>query len=124
MRFMGLVTAIATIGALPPSSRQAAVVPGPAWGQAIGGLRIGIATVNDRTIPSADTQFDVALENNGAADFVLNLGYMLANGKVMFPSAIRLVLTDPSGRRGSWNTLIANTRASPGAWTTSRSACE
>jgi len=98
MRFMGLVTAIATIGALPPSSRQAAVVPGPAWGQAIGGLRIGIATVNDRTIPSADTQFDVALENNGAADFVLNLGYMLANGKVMFPSAIRLVLTDPSGK--------------------------
>ena len=96
MKFVGLV-AIAIIGALPTASRQASVVPGPAWGQAIGGLRIGIATVNASTASPADMAFDVALENNGTADFVLNLGHMLANGKVMFPSSIRLVLTDSSG---------------------------
>jgi len=43
-------------------------------------------------------QFEVALENTGTADFVINLGYMLANGKVMFPSSVRLILTDPSGQ--------------------------
>jgi hypothetical protein len=95
MQLVGLVTAIAIIGALPPSSPQAPLVPGQAWGQANGGLRIGMATVNGGAALSEDVQFDVALENTGAADFVLNLGYMLANGKVMLPWSIRLVLTDP-----------------------------
>ena len=73
-------------------------MPGQAWGEASGGLRIGIATVNRGTGPSADVQFEVALENTGAADLVLNIGHMLANGKVMFPASIKLVLTGPSGQ--------------------------
>jgi hypothetical protein len=39
----------------------------------------------------------VALQNIGNTDFVVNLGFMLANGKVMFPEAVRLSLTDPAG---------------------------
>jgi hypothetical protein len=93
-----LVMTIAAIGLLPPSSSQAPLASGQAWGQANGGLRIGIATVERDRVPSADVQFDVGLENTGPADVVINVGYMLANGKVMFPSSIGLVLTDPSGR--------------------------
>ena len=35
----------------------------------------------------------VAFENTSQSDFVLNLGIMLANGKVMLPTGIRLSLT-------------------------------
>jgi hypothetical protein len=98
MKPVGLVAAIAAIGLLLPSSREAPLTAGQAWGEPSGGLRIGIAAVNRDSASSADVPFDVALENTGAADFVLNLGHMLANGKVMFPSAVRLVLTDPSGQ--------------------------
>jgi len=97
MKLVGLVAAITAIGLLSPSSREAPLMAGQAWGEPNGGLRIGIAAVN-RDRASADVQFEVALENTGTADFVLNLGYMLANGKVMFPSSVRLVLTDPSGQ--------------------------
>jgi hypothetical protein len=97
MKLVGLVAAITAIGLLSPSSREAPLMAGQAWGEPNGGLRIGIAAVN-RDSASADVQFEVALENTGTADFVLNLGYMLANGKVMFPSSVRLVLTDPSGQ--------------------------
>jgi hypothetical protein len=98
MKLVGLVAAIAAIGLLPPSPRHAPPMAGQAWGEPNGGLRIGIAAVNPDNASSADVQFEVALENTGAADFVLNLGHMLANGKVMFPSSVRLVLTDPSGQ--------------------------
>jgi hypothetical protein len=97
MKLVGLVAAITAIGLLSPSSREAPLMAGQAWGEPNGGLRIGIAAVN-RDGASTDVQFEVALENTGTADFVLNLGYMLANGKVMFPSSVRLVLTDPSGQ--------------------------
>lgn len=80
------------------SSSREAPAHGQAWGKPYGGLRIGIATVNRDSASSADVQFEVAFENIGTADFVLNLGYMLANGKVMLPFSVRLVLTDPSGQ--------------------------
>lgn len=41
--------------------------------------------------------FEVSFNNAGTSDFVLNLGHMLANGKVMFSNAVRVVLTRPSG---------------------------
>ncbi|MEO8271421.1 MAG: hypothetical protein ABI557_16990 [Aureliella sp.] len=40
----------------------------------------------------------VAFENVGNEDTVLNVGRMLANGKVQLPSALRLLLTDKSGQ--------------------------
>jgi hypothetical protein len=41
--------------------------------------------------------FTLAFQNTGDRDFVLNLGLMLANGKMMTPSAVRLILTDSAG---------------------------
>jgi hypothetical protein len=55
-------------------------------------------SVNSGTLPPVGAKFYVALQNTGDADFVVNLGHMLANGKVMFPAAIHLILTDPPGK--------------------------
>lgn len=84
---------IATCLAMPheiPS--QSFVSTSPLWGPSVEGLRIGISA------PSATIQwparFTVSLQNTSDADFVVNLGSMLANGKVMWPEAVRLVLTD------------------------------
>jgi hypothetical protein len=38
-------------------------------------------------------EFSLAFENTADADFVLNLGSMLANGKVMFPAVREDALT-------------------------------
>jgi hypothetical protein len=65
------------------------------WGQSVDGLRIGIAAGS--RVPSSGAKFNIALQNTGHSDFVVNLGMMLANGKAMFPSAVRLALTDPAG---------------------------
>ena len=97
MKLLGLVAAITAIALVQPVC-QAPLMAGQALGEPNGGLRIGISAVNRDSASSADVQFDVTLENTGTADFVLNLGCMLANGRVMFPSSVRLVLTDPSGR--------------------------
>lgn len=61
-----------------------------------GGLRLGVS-VRSGNLPPTAVEFDVALQNVGDNDFVVNLGFMLANGRVMFPRAIRLLLTDPAG---------------------------
>jgi hypothetical protein len=65
------------------------------WGVASNGLRMGISASG--VSPAGGMTLDVLLENVGTDDFVLNLGHMLANGKVMFPDAVRLVLTRPDG---------------------------
>jgi hypothetical protein len=72
------------------------VLAGPqVWGPSTNGLRIGISPVSRGKLPPASAQFYIALQNTGDSDFVVNLGHMLANGKVMFPKAVRLTLTDP-----------------------------
>lgn len=42
--------------------------------------------------------FHVTLENAGDKDVMLNLGMMLANGKVLLPEAIHLILIDSAGK--------------------------
>jgi hypothetical protein len=42
--------------------------------------------------------FRVELHNQGDHPFVLNLGFMMANGKKQYPDAIRLSLKDSSGK--------------------------
>ncbi|MBL7043046.1 MAG: hypothetical protein ISR77_30720 [Pirellulaceae bacterium] len=63
---------------------------------AIEGLELSILSV------SADSndpiRLKVVFENVSDRDIVLNLGMMLANGKVQLPEEIRLTLTDESGR--------------------------
>jgi hypothetical protein len=77
-------------------SSQSLPPPSQAWGPSADGLRIGISAIST-TVPSLGPQFMVALQNISDTDFVVNLGFMLANGKVMFPEAVRLSLTDPAG---------------------------
>src|SRR5262245_31659996 len=60
------------------------------------GIRISIA-VNCGTLLPTGAEFWVTLQNTSSSDFVVNVGQMLANGKVMFPTAVRLFLTDPAG---------------------------
>jgi hypothetical protein len=69
MKLLGLVTAIAIIGALPLSSSQVPIVPGQAWGRPNGGLRIGITTIDRDTASSADVQFEVAARKHRARGF-------------------------------------------------------
>lgn len=66
------------------------------WGPSADGLRIGLAVLSG-TDPGLSPQFEVSLQNTGKDDFVLNVGYMLANGRVMFPAAVRLELSDFAG---------------------------
>ena len=66
-------------------------------GSANTGLRMAISSATTATETSVGPQFDIVIENVGDSDVVVNLGFMLSNGKVMFPEAIRLVLTDPRG---------------------------
>jgi hypothetical protein len=57
------------------------------------GLQLGVAA----SVGGSAVAVDVSFRNTGANDFVLNLGHMLANGKVMFPDAVQVILTRPSG---------------------------
>lgn len=82
------------VGVQTTSSQSLTDIP-PAWGQSVNGLRIGI--IGAKNAPSTRAGFTVALQNTSSADFVINLGGMDGNGKVMIPSAIRLTLTDSSG---------------------------
>ena len=58
-------------------------------------LRMSISTPHQNV--DGNFTFRLALENIGVNDIVLNLGTMLANGKVHLPDAIRLILTDATG---------------------------
>ena len=46
---------------------------------------------------SAEPEFQITFSNVGEKDATLNLGIMLANGKVQIPTAIHLVLADSTG---------------------------
>ena len=80
-----------TLAILQETSSQAFLRP--SQGASADGLRIGISAATE-TIPSQGAKFIVALQNTSKADFVLNLGVMLGNGKVMVPNAVHLLLTD------------------------------
>jgi hypothetical protein len=69
----------------------------PVWGAANGGLlSIGIA-IGFAEGQSNRARLTISVNNAGEKDFVVNLGTMLANGKVMFPDAVRLIVVDPKG---------------------------
>jgi hypothetical protein len=92
-RLLCAIVLVATAG--ERTSSQSPLDTPQAWGQSVDGLRIGISGA--RTRPSSDAAFILSLHNTSARDFVVNVGEMLANGKVMFPRAVRLALTDPAG---------------------------
>jgi hypothetical protein len=96
--FISFVIVVTILAAANSVSAQLLPAGSVAWGPSVDGLRIGVSAPA-RTDPKASAAFDVSLQNTGTEDFILNLGSMLANGKVMFPSAVRLVLEDRSGSR-------------------------
>jgi len=65
------------------------------WGRPVGGLQMSISRIHDdkATVPG----FEVVLRNIGDKDTTLNLGIMLANGKVQEPSNISFILTCTHG---------------------------
>jgi len=80
---------------------QAAQVGSPAsegFGQSVSGLRIGIASSTAEQ-PASGAEFIVVLENTGGSDFVVNLGSMLGNGRVIWPTAVHLLLTSDGTTR-------------------------
>jgi hypothetical protein len=63
------------------------------WGQPSDGIQMSLAAANlDRS------ELQLALRNVGDHDVTLNLGVMMANGKVQLPNYIGLSFTDPQGR--------------------------
>jgi hypothetical protein len=60
-------------------------------------LRLTIARVQSADGPN-NPAFTITLENRSDTDFMVVLGHMLANGKAMLPTAVKLVLTDATGR--------------------------
>ena len=85
------------------ASHSVAQSPAPAavaeeWGTVSDGLRMAIYSVSSENTRPEERRFFVTIENVGDRDVVLNLGYMLANGKVMFPTAVTLIIANAQGQ--------------------------
>jgi hypothetical protein len=96
--FIPCVVLLSALAAPLSTSAQAPAGPVGAFGGAVNGLQLRITPVTPDSGAPADVKFDVALQNTGDSNFVLNLGTMLGNGLEMWPDAIRLMLTDPAGQ--------------------------
>jgi len=66
------------------------------WGATIDGLQMSISLADSRH--TGISEFRVALHNAGEKDVTLNLGMMLANGKVQLPTRISFNVTDSTGK--------------------------
>lgn len=88
-RHLAMITFL--IGAIAAISLAADSEPQPAQDDA--GLRIALSSIPGEQ-PGV---FRLELENVGDKDVMVNLGMMLANGKVMMPDAIYLILVDAKG---------------------------
>ena len=63
------------------------------WGQPSEGLQMSLESTD-----SNRAELQVALRNTGDHDVTLNLGHMMANGKVQLPNNVELNFTDPQGK--------------------------
>jgi hypothetical protein len=96
MKAIVLGVALASLAASAHATTQQLTPDSYMWGQSVNGLRLGIS-VHAADQAHGGARLVIAFENTGDADFVLNLGMMLANGKVMLPHAIHLVVMDSGG---------------------------
>src|SRR5262245_23625732 len=69
-----------------------------AGGNSVEGLRISIRQATGGKEKAAAPGFAVLLENVGANDLNLRLGYSLANGTTHHPAAVALIVTGPDGK--------------------------
>jgi hypothetical protein len=93
MRFFPLMALAVTLN----WPAQAPSGPVAGFGAPVNGLQLRVTPLTSGSAAPSEIHFDIALQNVGDSDFVLNVGTMLANGKVMWPDAIRLMLTDLTG---------------------------
>ena len=82
---------------LSPASLRGQSAESLHWGAPVNGLQMSISASDSSDMDVRE--FQVALRNIGKQDVALNLGIMLANGKVQLPERISLNLTDASGMR-------------------------
>lgn len=80
---------------LSPAPSRGQSAGNPQWGAPVDGLQMSIAAGDPGDADGRE--FQVALRNVGKQDVALNLGIMLANGKVQLPERISLDLTDAGG---------------------------
>lgn len=66
------------------------------WGTIVDGLQVSVSVAASRKADIPELQ--IIIRNAGEKDVVLNLGMMLANGKVQLPDKISFSLTDASGK--------------------------
>ena len=89
-----LVASLMVLGGLSAALKPSAET----WGEAVNGLRMTIYLDRAEGVPSKIPKFRVELHNAAQKDLVLNLGMMLANGKMQYANAVVLVLTDAQGK--------------------------
>jgi hypothetical protein len=82
---------------LSPALSQS--TPKRQWGAPVEGLQLSIYP------GESFGEFRVAFRNVGEKDSVLNLGIMLANGRVQLPDRVTLELTDASGNNADAQVL-------------------
>jgi hypothetical protein len=91
--YVGLFVSVPLLCALSASQN-----PAPkAWGKSINGLQMTIYLDQMDSEQSKLPKFRVELRDAGAHDLIVNLGMMLANGKLQYPDAVDLTLTDAQG---------------------------
>lgn len=78
-----------------PVSSRGRSLDGLQWGATIDGLQMSVSLAESRKTDVPE--FQVALRNAGEKDVTLNLGIMLANGKVQLPTRISFNVTDSTG---------------------------
>lgn len=66
------------------------------WGAPVEGVEMALSASESPNLDSPE--FRVTLRNAGKQDVTLNLGYMLANGKVQIPQNISLNVTDAGAK--------------------------
>jgi hypothetical protein len=68
----------------------------PQWGVAVDGLQMSISADDSHNLDVPE--FQVVMRNAGKQDVTLNLGIMLANGRVQLPQNISLNVTNALGK--------------------------
>jgi hypothetical protein len=88
-----LIASLLVLGGLSAALKPSAET----WGEAVSGLQMTIYLDRAEGVPSKAPKFRLELRNAAQKDLVVNLGMMLANGKIQYPNAVVLVLTDAQG---------------------------
>jgi hypothetical protein len=80
----------------PPASPRGQSAGGAQWGATVEGLQMSVAVADEGKAGEPELLFTI--RNVGEKDVILNLGMMLANGKVQLPNRISFSLTDSDGK--------------------------